>query len=116
MADTPGADEVRKELEKQIAELKKEVTKLGKSLSARGEAIYEDLRDDAGDAYDAASKRARGAAKQVRQQAHAVSEVIRDNPGTAATVLSSAGLVGFLLGLVAGHLLLSANGNARRWY
>jgi len=34
MADTPDADAIRKELEKQIADLKKEVTKLGKSLSS----------------------------------------------------------------------------------
>ena len=115
MAGTPNADDIRKELEKQIADLKKEVTKLGKSLSARTEAAYEGLRDDAGDVYDAASKRAGSAARQMRQQAHVVSEAIRENPGTAATVLSSAGLIGLLVGIAIGHVLAS-NGQTRRWY
>lgn len=116
MADAPNADDLRKEMEKQIADLKKEVAKLGKSLSSRTGAMVEELRDDAGEVYDAASRRASGAARQVRQQAHAVSEAIRENPGTAATVLSSAGLLGFLLGVVVGHMLSSANGQTRRWY
>lgn len=112
MADTPTAEEIRAELEKQIKDLRKEVSTLGKSLSARGEALYEDLRDEAEDVYENASRRARGAARQVRQQAHAVTDVIKDNPGTAATVLSSAGLLGFLIGLVVGQAL---SGNSRRW-
>lgn len=114
MADTPDANDVRKELEAQIADLKKEITRIGKSLSARGEELYDDLADEASDAYDAATRRARGAAKQVRRQAHAVSEAIKENPGTAATVLSSAGLLGFLVGVVVGQAL--AGSHTRRWY
>lgn len=114
MADTPTAEEIRAELEKQIKDLKKEVSALGKSLAARGEAMYEDLRDDAEDAYDGLSRRARGAARQVRHQAQVVSETIKENPGTAATVLSSAGIIGFVIGLLIGQALSS--GNARRWY
>lgn len=116
MADASSADDLRKEMEKQIAELKKEVTKLGKSLSSRTSEMYEDLRDDAGEAYDAASRRASGAARQMRHQAQAVSEAIRENPGTAATVLSSAGLVGFLIGVAVGHMLAGSGGQTRRWY
>lgn len=115
MADTPDVEAIRKDLEKQITDLKKEVTKLSKTLSQRGEELYEDLRDNAGDVYDTASKRARGAVRQVRQQTHVVSDAIRENPGTAATVLSSAGLVGFLLGIVIGQALSNDN-NSRRWY
>lgn len=106
----PTAAEIRSELEKQIGDLKKEVSRLSKSLSAKAsEAI-----DEAGDLVDEAKARAGGAAKQVRAQAHAVSEAIRENPGTAATVLSSAGIVGFLLGLVVGGMM--AGGDRRgRW-
>lgn len=114
MADT--ADDVRKEMEKQLADLKKEVGRLTKSLSERGEAAYEDFRDDAEDAYEQASRGARKAARQVRRQAYAVSEAIKDNPGTAATVLSSAGLLGFLVGLVVGQAICSSSDRSRRWY
>ena len=109
--NTTNPGEGRKDLEKQIGDLRKEVAKLGKSLSERSEALYE----DAGQAYDAASKRARGAARQARQQAYMVSDAIRENPGTAATVLSSAGLLGFLIGLAVGHAL-SNDGRSHRWY
>lgn len=115
MADTPSADDIRKEMEKQISELKKEVAQLTKSLSARGEGLYDDLRESAQGYYGEASGRAKSAAKQVRQQAHMVSEAVRENPGTAATVLSSAGLFGFLIGLVVGQALTGGN-HSRRWY
>ena len=116
MADAPRADDIRKEMEKQIADLKREVSQLGKSLSERTEAVYEELRGSAGGAYKAASRSADRASQQVRQQANVMSEVMRENPGTAATVLSSAGLLGFVLGILAGHLL-SSNEQARsRWY
>lgn len=105
MADTPSADDVRKDLEKQIADLKKEVAALGRSLSARGEGLYSDLRDSAEDGYETVAGRARSAARQLRDQASMVSGAMRENPGTAATVLSSAGLVGFLAGLLVGHVL-----------
>ncbi|WP_265519601.1 hypothetical protein [Nitratireductor luteus] len=109
MADSPNVEDVRKDLEKQIADLKKEVAKIGKLLPARGD----DLREETEGAYDRVTRRARGAGKQARQQAHAVSEAIKENPGTAASVLSAAGVVGFLIGLFVGHAL---SGNSRRWY
>lgn len=114
MADTIDTKDIRKELEAQIAELRKEISRIGKTISSKGEELYEDLSDDASDAYGRASRQARGAAKQVRRQAHVVSEAIKENPGTAATVLSSAGLVGFVIGIVVGHAL--AGSQSRRWY
>lgn len=115
MADNPDTETVRKELEKQIVDLRKEVSKLSKTVSARTEEIYNQARDEAEEAYESASRQARSAAKQVRRQAYAVSEAIKDNPGTAATVLSSAGLLGFLLGLVVGQAI-SGNDRSSRWY
>jgi ElaB/YqjD/DUF883 family membrane-anchored ribosome-binding protein len=112
MADSASPEDMRKEFEKQIADLKKEVGSLTKSLAARGSDAYEGARDAAGDAYERVKGQAAGPLRQARQQAQAVSEVIRENPGTAATVLSSAGVVGFMLGLAVGIL---AAGNQRRW-
>lgn len=114
MADTPDPKDIRKELEAQIADLKDEIARIGKSVSARGEALYDDIAEGASDAYDTASRQARGAARKVRRQAHAVSDVMKENPGTAATVLSSAGLLGFLVGIVVGQAL--AGNHSRRWY
>jgi ElaB/YqjD/DUF883 family membrane-anchored ribosome-binding protein len=112
MAETPSVDEVRGALEKQISDLKKEVSALSKSFAAKASDRLSSARDYAEDAYDEASDRADGTVRQVRHQAQAVAGAIRDNPGTAATVLSSAGIAGFLLGLVVGNMMA---GNARRW-
>src|SRR5690606_37693877 len=89
-----NAENDRKDMEKQISDLKAEVASLTQQLSERGKQAYEDLREDAEGLYDEASRRARRAGRQLRSQANAVSETIRDNPGTAATLLSSAGLIG----------------------
>ncbi|MFT4148908.1 MAG: hypothetical protein QM656_01830 [Paracoccaceae bacterium] len=94
MADV--ADDVRADLEKQIADLKKEMSKISKSLSARAS----DAMDDASDAIEEGKGRARQAVSQVRDQAHAAVDVMRENPGTTATVLSTVGLLGFALGVV----------------
>lgn len=115
-SDKIDVDGIRKDLEKQIADLKSEIGKLSASLTERGEALYEDAKDEAGELYANAATQARGAARQVKTQAHAVSEAIRENPGTAATVLSSAGLLGFLIGLVVGQALSDNNNHSRRWY
>ena len=61
--------------------------RLSKSLQARAS----DAAEEAEDAFETVKARANGAAKTVRRQAHAVSEAIGENPGTAAAVLSSAG-------------------------
>jgi|ThiBio_1000_plan_1041568.scaffolds.fasta_scaffold36318_2 ElaB/YqjD/DUF883 family membrane-anchored ribosome-binding protein len=112
MAETPSVDEVRGALEKQISDLKKEVSALSKSFASRASDKLSSARDYAEDAYDEANDRAEGTVRQVRHQAQAVAGAIRDNPGTAATVLSSAGIAGFLLGMVVGNLMAS---NSRRW-
>lgn len=107
MADLNTAD-LRKELEGQIADLKKEMTKMSKTIAARAS----DAVDSASGAIDHVKSSANGAARTVSRQAHAVGDAIRENPGTAATVLSSAGLVGMMIGLAAGYLLA---GGSRRW-
>lgn len=107
MAD-PNAADIRVELEGQIADLKKEMTKISKIIAARAS----DAVDGASGAIDDVKSSANGAARTVSRQAHAVGDAIRENPGTAATVLSSAGLVGIAIGLAVGYLLA---GGAKRW-
>lgn len=108
-----NVDDIQKALEKQIADLRKEITRINKTVSARGAEIVEDAREHASDMYDTASTRATRAAQQLRSQAQAVSEVARDNPGTATAVVSVIGLLGFVAGLVVGQALTDT---PRRWY
>lgn len=85
--------------EKQIAELKKEMGQISKAVSARAsgmlegaEEVYDDMKD------------------QARRQAGVVSGVARDNPGTAATVALSIGLLGVLAGMA---LCMMAGGSRK---
>ncbi|MBD0416570.1 DUF883 family protein [Oryzicola mucosus] len=111
-ADNDG----RKDLEKQIADLKNDIANITKTLSERSEQTYQDLRAKGGEAYNRAADTARNATHQVRAQAHAVSDAIKENPGTAATVLSSAGLIGFLIGITVGQAIANSHNESRRWW
>ncbi|MFG1348541.1 DUF3618 domain-containing protein [Xanthobacter autotrophicus] len=105
MADANLAQDTRANIEAQIIELRNEMGRLSKSLQARAS----DVAEDAEDAFETVKSRAAGAAKTVRRQAHVVSEAIGDNPGTAAAVLSSAGVMGLLVGFAAGYILASGS-------
>ena len=111
MADTIGTEAIRRELEQQISELRREVGRLARSVSGRGETVLGDLRGSAEDAYEEASEQARKAARRLKREARVVGETAREHPGAAATVLSSAGLVGFVLGFIVSQLL---TGETRR--
>ncbi|MFE3836440.1 hypothetical protein [Pseudogemmobacter sonorensis] len=105
MAD--AVDDVRANLEKQIADLKKEMTKISKSLASRAS----DAMEDAEEALEEGKGRARQAVAHVRDQAHVTAGAMRDNPGTTATVLSTVGLIGLAAGLVLSSVL---SGERRR--
>lgn len=105
MADT--VDDIRANLEKQIADLRKEMTKISKSVAARAS----DAMDDAEDAFDEARSRASRAAGRVRHQAHVATDLARENPGTTATVITTAALLGLAAGLVLSGVF---DGNSRR--
>ncbi|MFT3690332.1 hypothetical protein [Paenirhodobacter sp.] len=93
-----SSEDIRASMEQQIADLKKEMAKISKSLAARAS----DMADEAGEAFDEGKGRARQAVSQVRDQAQVAAGAMRENPGTAATVLSTVGLMGLAVGFVLG--------------
>jgi ElaB/YqjD/DUF883 family membrane-anchored ribosome-binding protein len=112
MADNMSTEEIRKEFDKQLADLRKEIGTLSRSIAAVSSEAYERTRDVASDALDKAKGQARGSLQQAREQTQLVADAVKENPGTAATVLSSAGILGFVLGLVVGATFSSSS---RRW-
>ncbi|MDX8492261.1 hypothetical protein RFN29_11775 [Mesorhizobium sp. VK22B] len=91
------------EMKKQIAELKREVSRLNRMLSDQAEEAahgwYQSAADRASSLYSGASHGASRAAKQLRTQAHSVSETVQQNPGTISTAVAIGGLFGVLMGL-----------------
>jgi hypothetical protein len=119
MADTPSEpksrlptqSDVQDGLEKQVAQLKREIAKINKSLAARaGEAA-----DQVNGWYDAASDRTSKAAQSLRSQAHSVSDVVKDNPGTVSSAMLLGGLIGFALGVVFAQSEASGS-RYKSWY
>lgn len=96
-------NDVRAKLEKQLSDLQNEVAKLGKSFADRAS----DAMDYAGDALDEGKGHARQVVRQAREQAHVVADAARENPATAATVVTAVGLLGLLAGFALGGLLAS---------
>ncbi|GHC63082.1 DUF883 family protein [Limoniibacter endophyticus] len=113
MAETRSED-IQAALEKQVAELKREIARISKSMSDRSSEGYDSLRDQADHAYHEATRRARRTAAQVRDQAHTVTEAVRENPGTAATLLTIVGVVGLAAGILIGQS--QQQEQRRRWY
>lgn len=107
-----NTDDAKAILENQIAELKKEILGLRKSLSSRSAEFIDGMRDQAGDAYDDASKHAGKVARQVSNQAQALSATARENPGTTTAVLGLAAAIGFILGVCVGQA--GQENNSRR--
>lgn len=117
MADTlknelPNAENIQKAFEKQISELRREIGKINKSISDRGSELLEEAKEAAGDSYQTASSRAARAARQLRVQAHSVSEVAKENPRTTTALLGMVGLLGFLVGVALARV---SNDPGRRW-
>jgi len=104
MAD--AANDIRDDLEKQIANLKKEMSKISKSLASRAS----DAMDDAEDMFEDGKGRARQAVDRVRDQASVTVGAMRENPGTTATVLSTVGLLGLAAGMLLSGVLSGDRG------
>ncbi len=83
MADEKITNDIQQALEKQVADMRAELKRLSKSLASHSG----ELRERAEDAMDDASGRFRHAAQAVRERGQVVAETVRENPGTATTLL-----------------------------
>lgn len=108
MAETPKAEDIQEAMKKQIADLRREMNRINKTLAQRAE----EAADEASGWYGAAADGASRAARQLRTGAQSVSETVQNNPGTVSSALVLGGVVGFVLGMLAGQ----AGTNNRRWY
>jgi hypothetical protein len=109
MAEMPKTTDVQEAMKKQIGELRREMNKINRQLADRAG----ELSEEASGWYEGASERATRAAGQLRAGAQTVSETVQQNPGTISSALVLGGIIGFAVGFLAGQV----NGdNNRRWY
>lgn len=98
-----NVDDIRAAFSKEISDMKKEISRLGKSVSSRAS----DAAEQAEELYAEGKQRGAHAVRQVKEQALATAEVMRENPGTTATVLASVGILGLAAGMILGGALSS---------
>ncbi|WP_320234265.1 hypothetical protein [Mesorhizobium montanum] len=110
-------------MKKQIAELKREVSRLNRALSERAEEAaeavhgwYQNAAERASNLYSGASDRTSRATRQLRTQAHSVSETVQQNPGTFSTAMLIGGLVGVLAGMAISRASEPEPDWFRRWH
>lgn len=118
MADTlkgelANAENIQKAFDKQIAELRREIAKINRSISVRGGEMLDEATAAAGDAYQTASTRAARATRQLRTQAHSISEAAKEHPQTTTALLGIVGVLAFLLGVAIGR---TSSDPARHWH
>jgi hypothetical protein len=95
-------------MEKQIAQLRREIGKINRTLAEQAEAAG----DEVGGWYASAADRASRAVSTLGNQARGVTGAVRENPGTVSTAL----LLGGVLGLIAGLLINQQDLGDRRWF
>ncbi|ESZ21650.1 hypothetical protein [Mesorhizobium sp. L48C026A00] len=98
-----AANDAQEAMKKQIAELRREIA-INRTLSDRAE--------EAQGWYESAAERASRAARQLRSQAHTVTETVQQNPGTISTAMMLGGVLGVLLGIV----IAKSSEPERRWF
>ncbi len=85
-------------VENQIAELRSQIASLSKSVSARAGTLSNDASEFVDEARGRVQRVAQTAAQTVKAQGHNVVEAARENPGTATSLLTVVGALGFALG------------------
>lgn len=104
VAKSGGDDELAQE----IAQLKRELSRLKQAISGRAEDFVEGV----GGLYGSAAEGASRATEALKSQAQAVSGAVRENPGTVTSAFVIGGIVGLLFGLALG----ASEPPPRRWY
>jgi len=97
--------EAQEAMEKQIAQMKREILKINRQLAERAE--------EAGDWLSSATESASRATQALRGQAQSVSEAVRTNPGTVSSAMLLGGMIGFLLGCLVSQ---TSSDTRRSWY
>lgn len=92
-------DEIKTELEDQVANLTRQVASLTKAMSKRGSSALADGRNSAADFYEEFHDRFADAMPAIRKQAHVARKAAHDNP--VVTALVGVALLGLLASLVA---------------
>ncbi|MBB3947105.1 ElaB/YqjD/DUF883 family membrane-anchored ribosome-binding protein [Rhizobium skierniewicense] len=85
-------------VENQIAELRSQISSLSKSVSARAGVLSEEASEFADEARGRVQRVAQSAAQTVKAQSQNVVEAVKENPGTATSLLTVVGALGFALG------------------
>lgn len=98
-----SAEDIRSSLEGQIAELKREMGRVTRMAAGRAS----DAMSDAEDVFETGKGRARHVARQLQDRAQLATTLARENPGTTATALATAGLLGLAAGFLLGHMVAS---------
>jgi ElaB/YqjD/DUF883 family membrane-anchored ribosome-binding protein len=85
-------------VENQIAELRSQISSLSKSVTERAGVLSEDASDFVDEARGKVQRVAQSAAQTVKAQGQNVVEAVKENPGTATSLLTVVGALGFALG------------------
>ncbi|NMG39091.1 hypothetical protein GRZ55_07545 [Chelativorans sp. ZYF759] len=97
---TSSYEDMRDELQSQIADLGSELRALRKSVGARSADRYEEVRDSAGDLFDDIWTGIQDfipSKKEVRRHARYANKTMHDHPGTtAATAVVGVAVIGLL--------------------
>jgi uncharacterized protein YukE len=88
-------------VEQQIEELRSQIANITAELAKSGSEMYQ-----------AGTEQAKSAASGATRQAQAVTDAIRENPGTAATVLTTTALLGVMVGFILGQ---TSSNHHRYW-
>jgi ElaB/YqjD/DUF883 family membrane-anchored ribosome-binding protein len=103
------ANDIKNSVEEQVSELRAEIADLTAKLSSlRGTAT-----ERASAAADAARGNIRSAVRTAKDQGQSVVDTVKENPGTATSLVVTAGLLGLAIGYLIGS---SSSAPPSKWY
>ncbi|MGV1917417.1 hypothetical protein [uncultured Agrobacterium sp.] len=107
---------VEDSVENQIAELRSQIASLSKSVSSRASEFSGEASDFVDEAKGRVQRVAQNAAQTVKAQSHNVVEAVKENPGTATSLLTVVGALGFALGYFVANASTQHNSSSiYRW-